>query len=110
MFTIYEGDGFREYVFWCPGCEDNHAFIVRDDHKIRPNWTFNNDLNNPTFHPSLHYPGRRCHLFVQNGNIIYQADCVHKLAGKIVPLERNDREAVERNPNEPIISDSDDRN
>lgn len=101
-----EGDGM--YSFYCPGCEHNHVYYVNS-----PNWkgggggwTFNGDMNNPTFSPSLlnrwgkqadpnwqeptddagnPLPGNwsgRCHLFVQNGVINYCGDCTHSYNGK----------------------------
>ena len=34
------------YFFWCPGCKKIHPYQV-------PRWTFNGDMNKPTFTPSL---------------------------------------------------------
>jgi hypothetical protein len=53
-----------------------------------PVWTFNGDLERPTFEPSLlcdqHDPAHRCHLFLRQGRIEYLSDCHHALAGQTV--------------------------
>ena len=69
------------YVFWCPGCEEAHTYDV-------PRWSFNGDMDKPTFTPSLLYPEKkvRCHLFVRAGKIEYCGDCGHALAGQTVDL------------------------
>ena len=101
------------YSFLCPGCEDHHVVYVNN--AGRPNWTFNGDLNSPTFSPSLlvtsgHYvkgyekeecwctynaahpddPVKFgcgiCHSFIRDGKIQFLNDCTHKLAGKTVDL------------------------
>ena len=71
------------WVFDCPGCHYSHPFDKR--------WTFNGDVEKPTFSPSLlvygsppHTP--RCHSFVRNGEIQFLSDSTHALAGKTVPL------------------------
>jgi Family of unknown function (DUF6527) len=103
------------YLFYCPGCEEIHSFRVGGDNK-RPQWTFNGDVERPSFAPSLlnftvydennkRLPeGKRrtlCHLFVKTGEelakvkpdidrsrsyIHYCGDNPHKLNGQIVPL------------------------
>lgn len=76
------------YLFWCPGCQELHAY--------GPTWTFNGDLDKPTFTPSLlvRYleisgpnKGKRCHLYLTNGIIKYLSDCTHSLRSTDVPLE-----------------------
>jgi Family of unknown function (DUF6527) len=55
-----------------------------------PRWSWNGDLNWPTFSPSLlcngHDPKNRCHSFIKDGNIQFLSDCWQKLAGKTVEL------------------------
>lgn len=72
------------YVFWCNGCEQTHSFDVRKDGR-QPTWTFNGDMEKPTFNPSLNYG--RCHLFVEDGMIKYCKDSYHHYSGRTVPLE-----------------------
>ncbi|HET7657828.1 MAG TPA: DUF6527 family protein [Bacillales bacterium] len=69
------------YLFFCPGCGENHYFKVDSG-----GWTFNGDEENPTFSPSLLYPTKkvRCHLFLKKGKIQYLSDCGHELAGKTI--------------------------
>lgn len=95
------------YVFYCPGCKTDHHFI-------EGRWTFNGDVEKPTFSPSLlvrsgHYvPDHKgscwctynaenqddpapfkctvCHSFVTDGKIQYLNDCTHELAGQTVEL------------------------
>lgn len=78
-------------VWWfhCPGCGDAHGFTV-------PPWSFNGNLEKPTFQPSLlcdkDDAAKRCHLFVTEGRIRFQRDCHHELRGKtvgMVPIEED---------------------
>lgn len=92
-------DGER-VLFRCPGCDDNHQIHVGT-------WTFNGDLERPTFTPSLlvggvqwepnagfHKPNHDvvagepivCHSFVTDGRIQFLGDCTHALAGQTVDL------------------------
>lgn len=72
------GDG--RFVFWCPGCNTNHAISVKPGR-----WTL--DLNTLTVTPSILAQGAiRCHSFVRNGMIEFLKDSEHHLAGKTVPL------------------------
>ena len=76
--------------YWCPGCQSNHRITFRGEHS----WTWNGDLEKPTFNPSiLVNAGQecpsvpRCHHFVRDGKIEYLSDCTHQLAGKTVEME-----------------------
>lgn len=103
-----EGDGLR---FWCPGCDGVHGI-----NKGPGGWTWNGDVNKPTFTPSVlvrsgcHVPGHKagdscwctynaerpdepapfkcyvCHSFVTDGRIQFLGDCTHALAGQTVDL------------------------
>jgi hypothetical protein len=92
-------------MFWCPGCEMHHGI-----HAGGKGWTWNGDLEKPTFNPSILVRGTHpmtdeehaawmadrtklptprpfvCHSFVRDGQIEFLGDCTHKLAGKTVPL------------------------
>jgi hypothetical protein len=81
---------WSDFVFWCPGCKEQHSYRVNPaGSELRPAWQFNGNNDAPTFTPSLLYPSKevRCHLFVTDGKISYCGDCGHELAGKIVPME-----------------------
>lgn len=74
----------RGWLITCPACGCCHCFF--DDGR----WTFNGDVDNPTFSPSMlvyqNEPEKRCHSFVRNGKIEYLSDCGHALAGQTVEL------------------------
>ena len=95
-------DGQR-VLFRCPGCEDNHQISVGT-------WTWNGDLERPTFSPSVLVRGNQwpkdefpeyykpahakvkpgedtvCHSFVTDGRIQFLSDSTHTLAGQTVDL------------------------
>lgn len=73
----------QRYVFFCPGCKRVHFFSDR--------WSFNGDMENPTVTPSIltgkhDFNTDRCHSFITDGQIQFQSDCYHELAGQTVPL------------------------
>ena len=78
------------HVIWCPGCNEYHV--------LSSSWTFNGDLANPTFSPSLLVRWLQgedkvsvvCHSFIRDGNIQFLDDCTHKLAGQTIELEECD--------------------
>jgi hypothetical protein len=79
------------YMIECPACGCGHLFYT-DHPEKKYNWTFNGDIENPTFSPSMLVHAntdyqKRCHSFVKNGKIEFLKDCEHSLAGKTVPLE-----------------------
>lgn len=89
LFLIDEEAGL--YEFYCPGCGYDHSFRTKpysQDGRKWPVWTFNGDIDAPTFSPSLlvngDMPEHRCHLFLERGKIRYLQDCHHELAGKTV--------------------------
>ncbi len=82
-------------IFWCPGCEGYHGVSVEPfPGAERPIWSWNGNLETPTFTPSiLVFEGHnhpRCHSYVRDGMIEFLADCGHKLAGQTVPLPEDD--------------------
>jgi len=103
-----ESDMGESIWFWCrsPGCETHHSFRTKlAKGEKGPLWTFNGDMEKPTFSPSLLYRFTRdrdnkpnpdgtypnpvdvvCHLFLTNGQINYLGDCSHGLKGQVVPL------------------------
>ena len=98
-YTGYSDGAFASvtcgYHFFCPGCKTIHGFrIVNYDPNANPplpTWTFNGDLEKPTFSPSLLYQKengakQRCHLFMTNGELHFCGDSEHELAGKVVPI------------------------
>lgn len=92
-------------LFWCPGCDMAHRIMHGTGTGQR--WTWNGDVDKPTFQPSVlvqynHWvppatpdnpqPGPQtevkdvCHSFVTDGRIQFLTDCTHALAGQTVEL------------------------
>ena len=90
------------FAHWCPGCEEPHS--------LPKSWSFNGDLERPTFTPSFKHSGIRrvfangkwtgewlrdaagntvpytCHYILSSGELQFCGDCTHALVGKTVPL------------------------
>lgn len=90
------GGGIDETLlrFWCPGCQTFHAVKLQDqslsDHRREDSgWGFSGDFEKPSLSPSVvtnYRDGRRCHLWLQNGEARFLGDSTHSLAGKSVML------------------------
>lgn len=81
-----QDDSLYGYMVDCPACKHPHLFVDG-------RWTFNGDLEKPTFKPSMlsnkdHSNPKvpRCHSFVTDGKIQFLGDCTHDMAGKTVDL------------------------
>ena len=79
-------------LFYCPACKCVHPFDL-------DRWTFNGDVERPTFSPSLRVLNptdttTTCHLFVRDGRIEYCGDCPHEMAGKTVDMVDWDTDKV----------------
>lgn len=89
--TKNQRPGDPDFSFYCPGCECDHG--VWTTNNSGPVWTYNNDIDKPTFRPSLlvtaPYAGVNhiCHTFITDGKIEYLNDCTHSFAGKTVEME-----------------------
>ena len=87
----FPGEGV--YSVFCPGCKCDHPFRVGKSRNL-PNWSFNGDMEKPTFSPSMlvnkDRPGGRCHSYVENGAIRFLSDCFHDLKGMTVELPEMD--------------------
>lgn len=88
---LWKAEHSPNYIDWgfhCPGCSHLHSFSTGSGAPI--NWSFNGDVNSPTFSPSLlvnkDHPNSRCHLFLTDGKIHYQADCYHDLKNQVVDM------------------------
>lgn len=89
------GDGHEEYFFDCPGCGAMHRAIVKwgaTAGRTEPAWTFNGNLDRPTFSPSFRHGtgSRQCHYFIREGRIEFCADSSHALAGQTVEMPEVD--------------------
>jgi len=87
------------FSHWCPGCEETHAIHVDRPNHSGARWTFDGNVDRPTFSPSVNIssPGHtfpdgvkveamRCHYFLRGGAIEFLSDCTHVLAGQTVSL------------------------
>lgn len=84
-----QANGDQMVHFHCPGCDDVHQIRVGT-------WTWNGDLERPTFTPSVlvryevsppnQHLSTICHSFVTDGRIQFLGDCTHALAGQTVDL------------------------
>jgi hypothetical protein len=90
------------YQHWCPACEEMHH--------LPDSWSFNGNVDKPTFTPSFLNRGLRrtfvngqwvgdwirdsdgnpipfiCHYILTDGTLNYCGDCTHAMAGKSMPL------------------------
>jgi len=78
-------------LHYCPACDELHPYAVDKPFSNGHQWTFNNNLEKPSFYPSMNMtihskPPRTCHYFVTDGQIIYCGDCTHEYSGKTIPL------------------------
>lgn len=99
--VLRRGEG--RYFHWCPACLEMHP--------LPDSWTFDGNLERPTFTPSFKHSGHQlergpdgtwtgewvrdgsgapipsvCHYVLTAGVLHFQADCTHALAGQAVPL------------------------
>lgn len=88
------------YAHWCPGCKHAHVFHTIKASDSAPCWTFDGNMEMPTFSPSMRefYPEMKnpdgsvrrpektlCHYFLKDGEIEFLNDSTcHDLRGKIV--------------------------
>jgi hypothetical protein len=91
------------FVWWCPACGEPHP--------LPSSWTFDGNLEAPTFSPSFKHTGVQtvkddkgewtgewvkdasgavvpwcCHYVVTAGQVAYQGDCTHAMASQTVPM------------------------
>jgi hypothetical protein len=88
-----EGGGI---AYWCQGCDGAHVVYTGDG--AGPRWTWDGNVDAPTFSPSVRVsysgadagvddaPPALCHTFIRGGVVEFLADCTHEFAGKTVPL------------------------
>lgn len=97
---LRRGEG--QYFHWCPACEEMHP--------LPDGWTFDGNLESPTFSPSFKHTGKQCvvvngewtgewvrdaagnpvdwccHYILTAGVLNFCGDCTHAMAGQSVPL------------------------
>lgn len=104
MPKIVEVEHKLNWTFFCPGCKCHHGISTKAP---APTWSWNGDVEKPTFSPSLlvkmgpkadpvtHLapkgaPRQVCHSFIREGRIEFLSDCTHELAGQTVEMEEID--------------------
>lgn len=76
--------GATTFFHWCPACEQMHP--------LPDTWTFDGNLEQPTFSPSFRQlrvrDGKDCHYNIEAGEIVWHADSWHSRTGRepMVPL------------------------
>ena len=75
----------RVLMHWCPGCRRPHAINVTKPNPWNAVWSFDGNVEAPTFDPSINIVGQ-CHYFIRGGQIQFCSDSKHTLAGQTVPL------------------------
>lgn len=94
--------GEGRYFHWCPACQEMHP--------LPDGWTFNGDLEKPTFAPSFKHTGKQCviengkwtgewvrdangnavdwccHYILTAGQLQFCGDCSHALAGQTIDM------------------------
>ncbi len=85
--------GTGEYLIDCIACKCSHSLATKAPNVDNAQWSFNGDLDSPTFHPSLVVKIRpadgslkKCHSIIKNGKMEYLMDSTHDLSGHIVDL------------------------
>lgn len=100
VLHVFEEDP-NSYAFFCPGCQYGHGIrsarppFAKPEVKIAV-WTFNGDVDKPTFAPSYvtglpdvngnPFMVKRCHCYIENGQIRFLTDCWHELKGQTVDM------------------------
>lgn len=90
---IQETNGTKCAVLYMPGLPCPVTIAVEGE---SPVWSWNGDVYNPTFSPSIltrlpwgeEQKEIRNHVFVKDGWIRYLGDCTHEYAGQMVELPR----------------------
>lgn len=89
-------------AIWCQGCNTYHQIATKEPFSNGAVWTFNGDMDRPTFTPSLlvktgsfaspgfidppEIPPTLCHSFITNGMIQFLGDCTHNLKNQTLEL------------------------
>ena len=88
------------YAHWCPACEELHAFATDNALRNGARWTWDGNIEAPTFRPSMHIKTNPpddpdyqpdagssvCHYNLVAGTIEFCGDCTHAMVGQRVPL------------------------
>jgi hypothetical protein len=53
LYPVAESEAHCDFMFWCPGCQCAHGIWTTKRNSLNAVWTFNGDMEKPTFAPSL---------------------------------------------------------
>lgn len=95
LIPVKENNQTVGYLFNCPGCGGHVVHVKPYKNGIGASWTWNGDLDKPTFRPSVLSKVIRadgtisyvCHLWVTDGNLLYLNDCTHEYSGQMIEME-----------------------
>ena len=98
-YTTYKDglptDVIADYHHWCPACDEPHGIAIKVPNRLGATWSFDGNLERPTFHPSVRcfttdehgvQHTAICHYFITAGQIAFCSDNPHALNGLTVPL------------------------
>lgn len=74
------------FIHFCPGCKDFHYFHTTYKNRSNASWSFDGNLEQPSFHPSMNIGPSYCHYWLKLGKIEFLGDCHHALKGQTVDL------------------------
>ena len=80
------------FFHYCPGCRDFHYFHTAYKNRSDASWTFDGNMEQPTFHPSMNIGPSYCHYWLRNGKIEFLGDCHHELKGQTVDIPEFERD------------------
>jgi hypothetical protein len=87
MVKLVEGSP-GVFFHYCPGCKDFHYFHTTYKNRSNASWTFDGNLEQPSFHPSMNIGPSYCHYWLRNGKIEFCGDCHHSV--DLPTFERDD--------------------
>lgn len=65
----------KGWTWWCPGCTHTHSINV--DNSTGANWTFDGNVEQPTFSPSVLVRGTR-HDLTEAEEAAFESECAEK--------------------------------
>ena len=91
---LLKGEHQGDYIFECAGCKCGHLVTTERKNERGAQWRFNGNMDEPTFHPSIHiytegFNGEKqtvCHCIITSGFIQFLNDCAHDHKGKMIPM------------------------
>lgn len=79
-----------DFYMYCPGCKHMHVINTKRLNARNASWSFNRDMELPTFNPSIKIFGDKdeviCHFFLHSGQLEYCLDSKHELSQQRVLL------------------------